>query len=127
MPKAKDIMKKPAITIDGTATVHEAAKIMVKTGVRGLIVEKRTDKDAYGMIAIRDIIHRVIGRGLDPKKIKVSQIMTKPVVTINPNMEVEYVARLLANLNFARVAVVGDKDQLLGIVSMMDVLRAAVK
>lgn len=127
MPKAKDVMKKPAITINGNATVYEAAKIMVKTGVRGLVVEKRTDKDAYGMIAIRDIIHRVIGKGLDPKRIKVSQVMSKPVVTVSPNLEIEYVARMLANLNFARVAVVGEKDQLLGIVSMMDILRAAVK
>jgi len=124
MPKAKDVMKKPAITIKGNATVYEAAKIMVESGVRGLIVEKRTGNDAYGMVAIRDIIHKVVGKGLDPKKVKVNQIMSKPVVSVSPDMDIEYVARLLANLNFARVAVIGDKDQLLGIISMMDILKA---
>lgn len=127
MPKAKDVMKKPAITIKGNATVYEASKLMVETGVRGIIVEKRTENDAYGMIAIRDIIHRVIGKGLDPKKIKVNQIMSKPIVSVSPDMDIEYVARLLSNLNFARVPVIGDKDQLLGIISMMDILKAALQ
>ncbi|MDH5203291.1 MAG: CBS domain-containing protein [Nitrospirota bacterium] len=126
MLKTKDVMKKPAITIKGTATVYDAAKIMVETGVRGLIVEKRTENDAYGMVAIRDIIHEVIGKGLDPKKVKVNQIMSKPVVSVSPDMDIEYVARLLSNLNFARVAVIGEKDQLLGIISMMDILKAAL-
>jgi len=126
MLKTKDVMKKPAITIKGTATVYDAAKIMVETGVRGLIVEKRTENDAYGMVAIRDIIHGVIGKGLDPKKVKVNQIMSKPVVSVSPDMDIEYVARLLSNLNFARVAVIGEKDQLLGIISMMDILKAAL-
>lgn len=63
MPKAKDVMKKPAITIKGIATVYEAVKIMVETGVRGLIVEKRNENDAYGMIAIRDIIHKSYRKG----------------------------------------------------------------
>ena len=127
MLKTKDVMKKPAITIKGSATVYDAAKIMVETGVRGLIVEKRTEKDAYGMVAIRDIIHGVIGKGLDPKKVKVNQIMSKPVVSVSPEMDIEYVARLLSNLNFARVAVIGEKDQLLGIISMMDILKAALQ
>jgi len=126
MPKVKDVMKKPVLTISGEAPVHEAAKKIAETNIRGIVVEKRTEEDVYGMIVIRDIM-KIIAKGIDLKKIKVHEVMMKPVVTIGPDMELEYVARMLVNLSIARLPVIGDKGELLGIVSMMDILREATK
>lgn len=118
--KASEIMTKEVITIRGSATVAQAVKLMVDNGIRTIVVERRHDEDAYGLITETDIVYKVIAYGEDPKKVRVYEIMSKPCVVINPDLSVEYVARLFANTGIRFAPVI--KGELLGVISVTDLL-----
>jgi CBS domain-containing protein len=120
MMKAADIMTKDVVTIRGSATVAEAVKLMKEKGLRALIVERRHDQDAYAIVTETDIVYKVTAFGKDPKQVRVYEIMTKPCVVVNPDLGVEYVARLFANTGIRRAPVI--TSELLGIISVTDIL-----
>jgi CBS domain-containing protein len=120
MMKAADIMTKNVVTIRGSATVAEAVKLMKEKGLRALIVERRHDQDAYAIVTETDIVYKVTAFGKDPKQVRVYEIMTKPCVVVNPDLGVEYVARLFANTGIRRAPVI--TSELLGIISVTDIL-----
>ena len=121
MMQAQEIMTKNVVTINGSATVAEAVKRMKDEGLRALIVERRSDSDPYGIVTETDIVYKVAAFGHDPKKMRVYEIMTKPCVIVNPDLGVEYVARLFANTGIRCAPVV--KGELLGVISINDILN----
>ncbi|NEP60106.1 MAG: CBS domain-containing protein [Symploca sp. SIO2G7] len=121
MMKAKDIMTKDVVTIRGSATVAEAVALMKNKNLRALIVERRSENDPYGIVSETDIIYKVAAYGYDPKQMRVYEIMTKPCIVVNPDLGVEYVARLFANTHIRRAPVIEGK--LLGIISVSDILK----
>lgn len=120
MLKASDIMTEDVATIRSSATVADAVKLMKTRGWRALIVDRRNDRDAYGIITESDIVYKVAARGKDPYKMRVYEVMTKPCIVVNPELGVDQVARLLAD-NGLRTAPVIQK-KLLGIISLSDIL-----
>lgn len=119
--KASEIMTKDVVTIRGSATVADAINLMKQKGLRALIVDRRTDEDAYGIVTETDIVYKVAAYGKDPKTLRVYEIMTKPCIVVNPELTVEYVARLFANTGIRRAPVI--KGSLLGIISVSDILN----
>jgi CBS domain-containing protein len=124
MLKAKDIMTTEVATIQGSATVTEAINLMKAKKLRDLVVEPRSEEDAYGIVTETDIVYKVVAYGKDPAKIQIHEIMTKPCIVVNPDLSVAYVARLFANTGIHRAPVI--KGKLLGIVSVTDILREAM-
>jgi CBS domain-containing protein len=120
MMKAEEIMTKDVVTIRGSATVADAVKLMKEKSLRALIVQRRHDQDSYGIVTETDIVYKVAAFGKDPKKLRVYEIMTKPCIVVNPELGVEYVARLFANTGIRRAPVI--KGNLLGIISVTDIL-----
>ncbi|MBE9030737.1 CBS domain-containing protein [filamentous cyanobacterium LEGE 11480] len=121
MMTAADIMTKEVVTISGSATVADAVKLMKDKGLRALVVEPRDQTDPHGMVTETDIIYKVAAFGHDPKALRVYEIMTKPCIAINPELGVEYIARLFAQTRIRRAPVVSGK--LLGVISITDILR----
>jgi CBS domain-containing protein len=120
MMKAEDIMTRDVITIRGSATVAQAVELMKEKRLRALVVERRYDHDAYGIVTETDIVYKVTAYGKDPKQVRVYQIMSKPCIVVSPDLSVEYVARLFANTGIRRAPVIEGK--LLGIISVTDIL-----
>ncbi|MDY6898744.1 MAG: CBS domain-containing protein, partial [Cyanobacteriota bacterium] len=120
MMKAEEIMTKDVVTVSGSATVAEAVKLMKENGLRALVVERRSDNDPYGMVTETDVIYKVAAYGKDPKEMRVYEIMTKPCIVVNPELGVEYIARLFANSRIRRAPVI--KGSLLGVISISDIL-----
>ncbi len=120
MTKAKDVMTQDVAMIKGSATVAEATKLMRFKGVHSLVVEHRHEEDAYGIVTDTDIVSKVVAYGKDPNQVRVYEIMTKPCVVVNPDLAVEYVARLLTNIGIDRAPVI--QGELLGIISLSDIL-----
>ncbi|MBE9169392.1 CBS domain-containing protein [Pleurocapsales cyanobacterium LEGE 06147] len=118
--KAADIMTQDIVTIRGSATVAEAVKLMKEKGLRALIVNRCHEEDAYGIVTETDIVYKVTAFGTDPKQVRVCEIMTKPCIVVNPDLAVEYVARLFAQNHIRRAPVI--KGELLGIISITDIL-----
>lgn len=121
MMAAREIMTKNVISINGSATVAEAVALMKDKGLRALIVDRRNEDDPYGMVTETDIVYKVAAHGLDPKEMRVYQIMTKPCIVVTPELGVEYVARLFANTKIRRAPVV--QGRLLGVISISDIIR----
>ena len=121
MARARDIMAKEMVTVDGSATVAEAVKLMKEKGVRALIVDRRSEDDAYGIVTQRDIVYRVVAERRDPASVRVHEIMTKPLVVINPDLDVVYVARLMAQQKLSRAPVLFEQ-KLQGVVSVSDII-----
>ncbi len=123
--RAKEVMSTQVVTIDGMATVAEAVSKLKQHSLRTLIVERRNEEDAYGIVTQRDIAYKVLAKGLDPSSVRVHEIMTKPLVVINPDLNVKYVARLLANCGLSRAPVIAE-GRLQGIVSVSDLINKAM-
>ncbi len=124
--QVKDIMRRNVVTIDGMATVREAVAKMRSEDVTALIVNKRDPNDAWGIVTVPDLVREVIAPGRPPDDTNVYEIMTKPVITVPPDMDIRYVARLLYRVGVRR-APVEDRGELLGVISMSDlVLRKDV-
>ena len=119
--KAADIMTSEVVTIRGSATVAEATQLMKVRNLRALIVDRRHEEDAFGIVTATDVIYKVTAYGLDPKTVQVYEIMTKPCFVVNPELQVEYVARLFAQSQIRCAPVI--KGELLGIISISDILN----
>jgi CBS domain-containing protein len=120
MTKAKDVMTEDVAVVRGSATVAEAMRLMKLRELHSLIVDRRSDDDAYGIITDTDIATKVVAFGADPSKVKVYEVMTKPCVVVNPDLAVEYVARLFAQVGIDRAPVI--QGDLQGIISFTDIL-----
>ena len=119
--QAKDIMRRNVVTIDGMATVREAVTKMRSENVTALLVDKRHPNDAWGIVTIPDLVRDVIAPKRSPDNTNVYEVMTKPVITVPPEMNVRYVARLLHRAGVRR-APVEAQGELLGIISLSDLV-----
>lgn len=124
MLTAKDIMTTEVVTIQESAWVAEAIELMKRNNIHTLVVEPNGEGDAYGIISEADIAYKVIAPAKDPKALTVGDIMTKPCIVVNPDLGVEYVARLFANTHIHKAPVI--QETLLGIVSVGDVVHRAM-
>ncbi len=122
--KVKDLIWRDVVTIKPEESVKTAIEIMLKKGIRSLIVEPKDEDDCYGVITVRDIVYRVIAKDLKPSEVRVGDIATKPIVCVNSNESVKTAAKLMTNLNLARLAVV-ECGEIKGIITLMDVLKAS--
>ena len=121
MMKAEEIMTRDVVTIPGYATIAKAVALMKEKNLRALIVEPRSEDDPYGIVSETDIIYKVTAYGKDPKQMRVYEIMTKPCIVVNPELGVEYIARLFAQARIRRAPVI--KGKLLGVISVSDILK----
>ncbi|MCI5145771.1 MAG: CBS domain-containing protein [Candidatus Electrothrix sp. AR3] len=119
--RARDVMRSKMATIDGMATIKEAAEKMRTEHVTYLLVEKRTSDDAWAIVSIRDLVQGVIIPGRAAEDVNIFEIMTKPVITVPADMDVRYVARLLHNTGLSRVPV-EENGQLLGMISLSSLI-----
>ncbi len=123
----RDVMKTNFDFVDGKVTVMEALKSMKHVGTKALIVQKRNDQDEYGMVLISDIAKHVLAKDRSPNRVNVFEIMSKPVISVQPDMDIRYCARLFENFGLARAPVV-DCNNVVGIVSFTDmVLKGLVE
>lgn len=113
-------MTSEVVTIRGSATVATAVLQMRDQRLRALIVERAHEQDAYGILTETDIVCKVTAFGKDPQQVRVFEVMTKPCIVVNPDLGVEYVARLFAEAGISRAPVI--QGQLLGIISVTDIL-----
>lgn len=114
--QVRDCMRTNVNEIDGTLDVLSALKIMKKVGATSLIVKRRDEMDEYGLLLFSDIAKEVIAKDRAPERVNVYEIMAKPVLTVRPDMQIRYCARLFDNFGISHAPVVED-DKIVGIVS----------
>jgi len=119
--RTRDVMHKGIVSINGMATAKEAGAKMRAEKVSSLIVEKRHADDAWGIIAVQDLIKGVIIPGRSSVEVNVYEIMAKPVITVPADMDIRYVARLIHRAGIRR-APVEEQGELIGMVSLSSLI-----
>lgn len=119
--KICDIMSDRVVSVGMDETVRSAAKLMYRTNLGALPVCDHTSK-VRGMITDRDIVLRCIASGMDPDEIRVSEIMSRAVISAGPFDEVEKAVRLMSRDQVRRLPVL-DGGRLVGIVTLCDMAR----
>ncbi len=119
--RARDVMRTKLVTISGMATVKEAADKMRSEHLTHLLVEKRNEDDAWAIVSIRDLVEGVLIPDRSAQDVNVFEVMTKPLVTVPPDMDIRYVARLLHNTGLSRVPV-EENGKLIGMISLSSLI-----
>jgi len=118
---AKDIASDKLYYIEGLASAKDALAMMKQQNIETLIIEKRNERDANGILVISDIIRGVVVPDKKLEEVSVYELMTKPVISIPANLHVRYIPRLLINAKI-NVAPVEEYGKFIGIIDLKDFL-----
>ena len=116
----KDIMSSPVVTLAEDATSNTVATLMDENGLGCVIITNKVGKP-IGIITERDLVIRVLAKNLMPDAVKAKEIMTSPLVTIQPDATISEAARRMSRLDIRRLGVVY-KGNLVGLISSKDIL-----
>jgi len=119
--RARDVMNTEVLSIDGMASVREAAALMRASQATELLVDRRSDDDAWGIITVMDLVKNVIAPDREAENVSVYEIMTKPVVTVPARMDVRYVIRLMQRIGVRR-APVEENGEIIGMISLFSLV-----
>jgi len=119
--RVRDVMKTNFDMIDGRVTVMEALRTMKHVETKALVVDKRNENDEYGMVLISDIAKLVLAKDRSPDRVNVYEIMAKPLLPVDPDMDIRYCARYFENFSLSRAPVVENK-KVIGIISFTDMV-----
>ncbi len=101
---------------DGMATVAEGIKLAKAHNVTALIINKRHENDEFGLVMLSDIAKQVIAKDRSPERVNLYEIMAKPLLSVPPEMDVRYCARLFENFGINTAPVI-ENQQILGLVN----------
>ncbi len=118
----RDVMKKKYDLVEGVATVREALDMMEHVETKSLIVNKRHEHDEYGIVVIADIARQVLVNDRSADRVSIYEIMTKPAVTVHPDMNIKYASALFGRLGLSRAPVIDRDGNIVGIVSYTDMV-----
>ncbi len=119
-PKVRELMR-PIVSVDISAKVRDAARIMSEKGIGSIIVNK--DGRPFGIVTEADLVSRIVAGGADPSKVSVAEVMTAPVATIDIDATLVDASRRMLEKQVKRLCV-KDRDQIVGIISQTDIIHA---
>lgn len=110
------VMNTDYLLLDGLATVADALKPMKERNAHAFLVDKRDDDDEYGIVLVSDIAKQVLAKDRSPERVNVYEIMTKPVLSVQPDMNIRYCARLFEHFGVSTAPVL-DHGRIKGVVT----------
>ena len=119
--KSKDVMTQKFIRMDGMQTVREAINAMKEHNSNVIIVNKRDQHDAFGILVLSDIAKQVIAKDRSPERVNIYEIMAKPVISVPPEMDVRYCARLFESFGLAHTPVI-ENEEILGLIGYQELV-----
>lgn len=116
--KAKNVMATEVAIIKEGASVKKAAEIMAKEGMSAIIVTSKGK--AKGIVTERDILKRIVAEDKNARKTQLKEIMSSPLVTIEPTTSLEEAARLMFEKKIKNLPVVHE-NRLIGLINLQDI------
>lgn len=116
----RDVMSSPVVTVEEEAPANHIAELMDKQGL-GCIIVTSKDGKPLGIVTERDLVTRVLAKNIKPDSMKAKEVMTTPLITIEPDETINEAAKRMNRLNIRRLGVIY-KGQLVGLLSSKDIL-----
>ncbi|MDH5811881.1 MAG: CBS domain-containing protein [Candidatus Methanomethylicaceae archaeon] len=124
MKKVRDVMTKNVVKSDKESTIYDLAKLMDQYRI-GCIVIAENDKP-IGIVTERDIIAKCLAKELSPREVKAKDIMSSPVISIEPDVEILEAAKVMVSRMIRRLPVV-ENNKLVGIITTSDMIKESAK
>lgn len=124
--RVRDVMRTDYELVHGMETVAEVLKKGEFTETKCIIVDKRHEDDEYGLVMLSDIAKKVLAREKSPERVNIYEIMSKPVISVGPDMDIRYCARLFENFGLGRAPVV-EHRKILGIIGYTDIVLRGIR
>jgi CBS domain-containing protein len=118
--RVRDIMVTKVITIAKNSTLEEAIKLMNDYEIGCLIVTE--NKKAVGILTERDLLKMILGKSENIKRIGVQEVMSTPLISVEPDVEIGDASRLMFEKNIKKMPIT-KKGKLIGLVTLTDILR----
>lgn len=119
--QVRDVMANTYVIIDGLTTVKEGIQLARQHQVKALVVDKRHEGDEYGIVLMNDIAKKVLAQNRSADRTNIYEIMTKPALSVSPDMNVKYCARLFERFGISRAPVI-EHGQIIGMVSYNNIV-----
>ncbi|WED20995.1 CBS domain-containing protein [Vibrio sp. JC009] len=119
--RVRDVMANTYVMVDGLTTVQEGIRLAREHAVKALIVDKRNDDDEYGIVLMNDIAKKVLAKNRSGERTNIYEIMTKPALSVDPEMNVKYCARLFERFGISRAPVI-ENGKIIGMVSYNNIV-----
>lgn len=119
--QVQHVMSNAYVMVDGLMTVAEGIQLAKQKKVKALIVKKRNEDDEYGIVLMNDIAKKVLAQNRPTDRTNIYEIMTKPALSVSPEMNVKYCARLFERFGISRAPVIHNGD-VLGMVSYNNIV-----
>ncbi len=117
----RDVMANSYVMVDGLTTVQEGIMLAKKHQVKALVVDKRHPDDEYGIVLMNDIARKVLAQNRATTRTNIYEIMTKPALSVAPEMNVKYCARLFERFGISRAPVI-ENGKVIGMVSYNNIV-----
>ena len=117
----RDVMGQSYVRVNGMDTVADAFAQMRESDAHCMIVERRDENDEFGLVLHTDIARKVVGPDRSPERVRVYEIMSKPVLSVHPGMNIRYASRLFEHFHI-RVAPVVEAGEVIGIVTDINIV-----
>ncbi|MCP4433696.1 MAG: CBS domain-containing protein [Gammaproteobacteria bacterium] len=124
--RVRDVMRTGFDLVDGLNTVEDALKNSKHPEAKCFIVNMRHDNDEYGIVLLSDIAKKVLAKDKSPDRVNVYEIMSKPVISVDPEMDIRYCTRLFDNFGINRAPVIENKE-VIGVVGYTDIVLRGVR
>ncbi|MCE4936864.1 CBS domain-containing protein [Aliivibrio fischeri] len=119
--KVENVMSNTYVIVDGLMTVAEGILLAKQKQVKELIIKKRHDDDEYGIVLLSDIAKKVLMQNRSAERINIYEIMTKPVLSVSPDMNIKYCAQLFERFEISRAPVIRH-GEIIGMVSYNNIV-----
>jgi CBS domain-containing protein len=123
--KVRDWMTDLPVFIDPESTISDALTIMRRRNINSLIVNKTKECAACGIITTIDICDHIVARDQNPTQVKVKDIMSSPLITVNQNLSIQECAAKMSEKRIHHMPVVNEKGDIIGMISATDFLWVA--
>jgi len=124
--RVREVMKPEFDMVEGMDTVAEVLRNSRHPETKCFIVNIRHEDDEYGIVLLSDIAKKVLARNKAPERVNVYEIMSKPVISVDPDMDIRYCTRMFENFGLGRVPVVEGR-KVVGIVGYTDIVLSGLR
>ena len=120
--QVKDLMTTDPVCCTAHTALPEVARMMVDHDCGEIpVVENTSSKLPVGVVTDRDIVCRTLANGLNPLDLTAADCMSKPIITVTPDMSLEECCRIMEEKLIRRLPVVDDRGSCIGIVALADI------